>query len=570
MNTPVIPSSPRRVALYARYSTDMQNPTSVEDQFRLAERYAARQGLVVVERFFDRAISGTVSEARAGFLRLMEALSSRACPFDIVLAESLDRISRDPEHMARFNKIATHAGVEIHTVDRGKADTLAVGLSSILSSMFLERLSSNVHRGIEGRVLAGLSGGGRIYGYRPGTDDRGAPVKGALAIDEIEAAVVRRIFRDYAAGRSPIQIASSLNNDGFSSPSVGTERRSSAHWKQNTINGNRERGTGILNNELYIGRRIWNRLTYRKDPITEKRVSTLNPESEWQVVEVPELRIVDQDLWDAAKARQAKEVRRRSKVETSRADRNRLSSGQALRRRKYLLSGLLHCGLCGGSMTVAGAGKYKTYYCASAKEKGPSVCAGFRGLRESVALPLVLSALRDDLMKPEAYDHFRDGVRRQLKASRGAAEDALRLHDTRVADLEMRHRNLLRAIETGDDPTVLVGRLNAVDAELNEMRGKRGEIVPPEIELPEGLPELYREMVGDLAATLSHEAVAGRAADELHELVERIVVNWDAQARGHRLTVEGNLLEMLRKSAPVEAGAVSRAFFAEVGCGSRI
>jgi hypothetical protein len=137
------------------------------------------------------------------------------------------------------------------------------------------------------------------------------------------------------------------------------------------------------------------------------------------------------------------------------------------------------------------------YYCANAKEKGPSVCTGFRGLRESVALPLVLSGLRDDLMQPKAYESFRNRVLLQLMSSRGAAEDALRLHDARVADLDMRHRNLIRAIETGDDPTLLVGRLNAVDAELKEMRGKRDDIVPPEIELPEGLPELYRQMVRD-------------------------------------------------------------------------
>ena len=60
----------------------------------------------------------------------MEALASRTPGFDIVLAESLDRISRDPEHMARFNKLANRAGIEIHTVGRGKADTLAVGLAS--------------------------------------------------------------------------------------------------------------------------------------------------------------------------------------------------------------------------------------------------------------------------------------------------------------------------------------------------------------------------------------------------------------------------------------------------------
>lgn len=88
-------SSPRRVALYARYSTDMQNPMSIDDQFRMAERYAAQKGWLVVQRFSDGAITGTASYARSDFLRLMEALSDKNRGFDIVIAESLDRISRD-------------------------------------------------------------------------------------------------------------------------------------------------------------------------------------------------------------------------------------------------------------------------------------------------------------------------------------------------------------------------------------------------------------------------------------------------------------------------------------------
>ena len=560
--------APRRVAIYARYSTDMQNPMSVEDQFRLAERYAAREDWVVVERFSDRAISGTASHTRADFLRLMDALIATDRTFDIVLAESLDRISRDPEHLARFNKLANHARVEIHTVDRGKADALAVSLSSLLSGMFLERLSANVHRGIEGNVSRGLSGGGRIYGYKPGIDQRGYPAKGELAIDEIEASVVRGIFRDYAAGISPIKIATRLNDEGIASPSVGSKRKSSGHWKQNTINGNAARGTGILNNELYVGIRIWNRLNYRKDPITEKKTSTLNPKSAWVIVDVPDLRIIDQDLWDAVKARQNALAKRKSKLEST--DRNHLSTGQALRRRKYLLSGLLQCGRCGGNMTVAGAAKYKTYYCANAKEKGPSVCEGFRGLRDSVALPLVLSGLRDELMKPAAYAAFKERVRAGLDKGRETAADRLRIHDLRVRELETDRRNLVALARQGLGSQSLVDELKAIEAELVGLEGARDKIVPAEVELPDDLPELYREMVADLASSLSDETISARAADELHELVDRIVVDWDADANGHRLTIEGNLLEMLRKSTPRELEAVSGAIFAEVGCGSRI
>jgi site-specific DNA recombinase len=64
------------------------------------------------------------------------------------------------------------------------------------------------------------------------------------------------------------------------------------------------RAAGLINNELYIGKLVWNRLRYVKDPATGKRVSRINPRDKWITTEVPELRIVDDALWRAAKARQ--------------------------------------------------------------------------------------------------------------------------------------------------------------------------------------------------------------------------------------------------------------------------
>ena len=109
---------------------------------------------------------------------------------------------------------------------------------------------------------------------------------------------MRRIFREYSQGVSPREIAKRLNRDTVVGPSGAT-------WSPSTINGNRERGTGILNNELYIGKLVWNRLRYMKDPVTGKRRSRLNPEKDWIVKEVPELRILPQELWKEVKARQS-------------------------------------------------------------------------------------------------------------------------------------------------------------------------------------------------------------------------------------------------------------------------
>ncbi len=80
-------------------------------------------------------------------------------------------------------------------------------------------------------------------------------------------------MEDYAAGHSPKAIAKTLNKEGAESP-MGKG------WTQSTLNGNRKRGTGILNNDLYIGQLVHNSLRYLKNPDTGKRVSRLNPEDE--------------------------------------------------------------------------------------------------------------------------------------------------------------------------------------------------------------------------------------------------------------------------------------------------
>lgn len=110
--------------------------------------------------------------------------------------------------------------------------------------------------------------------------------------------MLRRIFRGYAAGVSPMALAKRLNAEHVPGPG-------GASWNPSTIHGNPARGTGVLNNELYVGRLVWNRLRYVKDPDTGKRVSRPNPPSQWVTTSVPELRIVDDELWNEVKARQA-------------------------------------------------------------------------------------------------------------------------------------------------------------------------------------------------------------------------------------------------------------------------
>ena len=223
-----------------------------------------------------------------------------------------------------------------------------------MGALYVKQLAEKTHRGLRGRVEAGRSGGGNSYGYEVVRKARadGEVEVGIRAINPQEAEVVRRIYRAYAHGEAPRSIAKALNREGVPGPSGGT-------WGPSTINGNASRGTGILNNELYVGKLVWNRLKYVKNPNTGKRQSRLNPPEAWIIKDVPELRIVPQELWDAVKARQAQMAR------ATRPDRKKADFWKHQRPR-YLLSGLMKCGACGASYTKYGANRFA---CAGARDR---------------------------------------------------------------------------------------------------------------------------------------------------------------------------------------------------------
>ena len=206
--------------------------------------------------FEDVAISGA-TRGRPGFEVLQAFIAEGGC--DVVLFEHLDRLARDLELLMLFYKKANYADVEMHQLHRGKLGIFDIGILGTFAQLFLEELSHKTRRGLVGRVEAGKNTGGRAYGYRSEVlPPRGGKSDGSIMqIDPEEAAIVRRIFEEYAAGKSPRQIAADLNASAV--PAPRGRGAGSGHWKANTIYGHRARGTGILNNELYIGRYVWNR-----------------------------------------------------------------------------------------------------------------------------------------------------------------------------------------------------------------------------------------------------------------------------------------------------------------------
>ncbi|TIU94220.1 MAG: recombinase family protein, partial [Mesorhizobium sp.] len=192
-----------RIALYARYSSESQRDSSIEDQFRICREQAKREGWKVVACYKDAGISGSSMILRPGIQMLLQ--DAQEGQFDLVLAEALDRVSRDQADVATLFKHLKFAGVPIITRAEGEITELHVGLKGTMNALFLKDLAAKTHRGLRGRVEDGKSGGGLCYGYKvvKKLDHRGELVRGDREIDVYEAEVVRRIFREFAAGIGP-------------------------------------------------------------------------------------------------------------------------------------------------------------------------------------------------------------------------------------------------------------------------------------------------------------------------------------------------------------------------------
>lgn len=146
-----------RVALYARYSSDQQSMASIEDQFLICREQAARDNYRIVGTYKDAAISGSSVILRPGIQSLLQ--DAQAGRFDMIIAEALDRISRDQADVATLYKHLQFAGVKIVTLAEGEISELHVGLKGTMNALFLKDLAKKTHRGLRGRVEKGKSGG---------------------------------------------------------------------------------------------------------------------------------------------------------------------------------------------------------------------------------------------------------------------------------------------------------------------------------------------------------------------------------------------------------------------------
>src|SRR5713226_3664541 len=511
-----------KVAVYARYSSDNQREASIADQFRICREFARRQGWHIANEYSDHAVSGATL-LRAGFQAMMQSALRK--DVDIVLAESLDRFSRDQEDTAGLFKRLTFAGVSIVTLAEGDITFLHIGLKGTMNAMFLKELADKTRRGLRGRIENGKAGGGLCYGYRVVRRfENGVVTTGEREIVDEEAAVVRRIFRDYAAGVSPKQIAKALNKEGIPAPQ-------GALWSPSTVHGNPKRGIGILYNELYVGRMVWNRQRFLKDPDTGKRVARPNPPSEWITKDVPELRIVDDEAWKAVRDRYASVQRKWATADESKRF-------NQFKRPKYLFSGLTKCGECGAGFIVYSR---ENLGCFGARDRG--TCTNKLTIPRQEVESRVLGALQDRLMRKDFFEEFCREFAKEVNRLRMERRAGLSSAKRELVRLEGRRKKLVELVMDGVPGREVKDELIAIGHRRDVLEAQVKAANEPPPLLHPSMADLYRTKVQQLAKALEREDARTEASEMLRGLIDAIVL---IPERGQlRIELRGNLAAML-------------------------
>ena len=276
---------------------------------------------------------------------------------------------------------------------------------------------------------------------------------------------------------------------------------------------------GILNNELYAGVLVWNRQRFVKDPATGKRVSRPNPESQWIRAEVRHLKIVDDELWQAARARQQQISAifgpNPANTREGRAERLHLAN-----RPVSLLSGLLTCGCCAGRIGILTPNRYG---CLNHHRRG--TCANNRTITRDKIEARVLAGLKDRLVSSEAV----------AEAVRAYAEEMNRLNHDRRAQAETDHRALqkieravagiMAAIEDGLYQPSMKARMDGLELQKAEITERLSQA---RADLPDVHPNIanaYRKNVARFTEVLADPDGGREAAEALRSLIGGIVLN---------------------------------------------
>jgi DNA invertase Pin-like site-specific DNA recombinase len=379
---------------------------------------------------------------------------------DVIVVEDLSRLSRDIEHSASMRKRFAFSGVRLIGIadgidTLGNGGDLLYGVKSILSEQYLKDLADKTSRGLRDRAQVGRVTGALPYGYASAAAPDG---QGKVAVIVApQAAVVDRIFRMRAAGRSYRDIAKSLNDEGVEPPR-GRQKDSRKRRDGWAMSGVRS----MLQNSKYAGRWTFGARTWKKSPTTGKRV--VRP-GESPVIEValPELRIVDEETWSRVQAINEEARERHATVGPSAYARE---GGASTARRVYPMSTLIRCGVCGGPMVIEKTQKPR-YRCDASRGNG-GVCENSRTVMEDALREAFTSAMLRYFDRPEVVTHLLEASKTELARAQRSVPDEHDQAEKALAETRGKIENLVELASQGATPAAVLQKIRDLEARADK------------------------------------------------------------------------------------------------------
>lgn len=486
-----------RAAIYARFSTNLQSDRSIDDQITLCRYFADQRGYSVAQIYSDAAKSGASMFDRDSLRSMLR--DAEVSAFEVVIVEAFDRLSRDQADMHSIFRHLTFNKVNVLSVNDGSGDTINVTLRGLMSQLYREDNAHKVRRGLTGRIQDGLSAGGSSYGYRAD------PLRtGVLVIDAEQAAVVRQIFEAFKAGKSPRAIARELNEAGVPAPK-------GKHWTASTLIGSASRHNGVLHNPLYIGERIWNRQRFLKHPATGRRVSRPNPPEEWKRAQVPELRIISDELWAHAASQ-----RRPGRP---------FKEARLMRRPQHPLSGLIYCGACGAPMHLSGTDRAGKARLRCSANDSRAACKSQKTFFLDEVHAMLFPRLIEELSQIDRMQLVAQCWYDQRLAD--VAGDLARRDEIKVAleSVDQKHMNIMEKAALGIIPDdILLPYIERIRTERDQLLGELDQLATEPVE-PVIQSDVTAGLISFISAGITDLTCTDPRLSRLRDLIHRVTLN---------------------------------------------
>ena len=464
---------PKRVAAYCRVSTDREEQEhSFETQKAMyTEMIMMKPTWQMAGIYADEGITGTVAKKRPGFMKMIE--DCRKGKIDMIVTKSVSRFSRNNLDCLMYVRELKQLGIPIIFEKEGintiqVSSELLLTLFGALSQAESESISMNVKLGIRqslknGNVRFSYK---TFLGYRKGAD-------GQPEIVPEQADIVRRIYNDFLAGATYLEIAKRLTEENV--PTMGGGNR----WFS-------ERIKSILKNEKYKGDALLQK-TYITDPIS-KRVKKNNGELPMYYVENSHPAIIERRIFDRVQEEIARRAGKKKVKQTGTKTELGRYSG------KYALTELLYCGECGTPYrrcTWSRNGKKKIVWrCVSRLDYGKKYCKNSPSVEESrlhnaITAAITKKANSEEINIGGIMDHIEsfgsrrdsDGIiqrQRQIAEIEKVIDDLARLNsdEAQSGELDYKFSELYAELySVKDELEEMQSGASALDGDmLNEMR----------------------------------------------------------------------------------------------------